>query len=319
MLSGLGAQSCRHFIFFDEQTASLRPRTQRLQSCPIPLFSGEKKARTTMDGSRLVRGSNRRWTETETILALELYCQLPFGRCSQHTPEVISLAKRLARTPSSIAMKLVNFASFDPEHRARGVRGLAHSSRLDHAVWEAAHGDWEGFAQRCARLTDDLGIDPPVKARSSRIELAGRPPSSTSRHAQIEQRIGQDFFRGMVLAGYGARCCVTSLSIVELLVASHIVPWAANPHARLNPMNGVCLSALYDRAFDRHLMTITPDYRIRFSKLLLTMSESENWNHFFTPYEGTVIHLPERWAPDTGFLEQHNQEFSRKSEGVSKT
>jgi len=38
--------------------------------------------------------------------------------------------------------------------------------------------------------------------------------------------------------------------------ASHIVPWAEDERNRLNPRNGLCLNALHDRAFDRHLMWI---------------------------------------------------------------
>ncbi len=46
----------------------------------------------------------------------------------------------------------------------------------------------------------------------------------------------------------------------DLLIASHIIPWAdGTPTQKLNPENGICLSALYDKAFDRGLITISPD------------------------------------------------------------
>jgi putative restriction endonuclease len=50
--------------------------------------------------------------------------------------------------------------------------------------------------------------------------------------------VKQYFFRQMVLASYAYRCCITGLAIPELLNASHIVPWAADPKNRLNPRNG---------------------------------------------------------------------------------
>jgi len=63
----------------------------------------------------------RNWTREELILALNLYLKLPFGKMHSRTPEVIHLAKIIDRTPSSIAMRLVNFASVDPYHQNRGM------------------------------------------------------------------------------------------------------------------------------------------------------------------------------------------------------
>ena len=40
-------------------------------------------------------------------------------------------------------MKLVNFASLDPAHQARGVKGLAGHSRSDEQVWNEFHGNWD--------------------------------------------------------------------------------------------------------------------------------------------------------------------------------
>ncbi|MDB5384736.1 MAG: endonuclease [Planctomycetaceae bacterium] len=65
--------------------------------------------------------ASRKWTRDELLLAMNLYCQLPFGKLHQHNPEIIQLAAALDRTPSSIAMKLVNLASLDPLHQQRGA------------------------------------------------------------------------------------------------------------------------------------------------------------------------------------------------------
>jgi len=40
-----------------------------------------------------------------------------------------------------------------------------------------------------------------------------------------KNRVGQSFFRRAVLSAYNNKCCITGLSIPQLLVASHIVPW----------------------------------------------------------------------------------------------
>lgn len=52
-----------------------------------------------------------------------------------------------------------------------------------------------------------------------------------------KQRKGQDYFRRMILANYGGRCALTGIDIPQLLLASHIIPWADKSHKkdRLNP------------------------------------------------------------------------------------
>lgn len=62
------------------------------------------------------------WTREELTLAVNLYCKLPFGRLHRLNSEVIHLANLIGRTPSSVAYKLVNFASFDPGLKARGIK-----------------------------------------------------------------------------------------------------------------------------------------------------------------------------------------------------
>ena len=75
------------------------------------------------------------WTREELIVAINLYCKLPFGRLHKGNPEVIKLANLLGRTPSSVAWKLVNFASFDPSLKARGIKGASNVSNLDRQIW----------------------------------------------------------------------------------------------------------------------------------------------------------------------------------------
>jgi hypothetical protein len=55
-----------------------------------------------------------KWTRENFLIALNLYCKLPFGQIDQDTPLLIDVASRMRRTPGSLAMKLSNFASLDP-------------------------------------------------------------------------------------------------------------------------------------------------------------------------------------------------------------
>ncbi|MBC8065520.1 MAG: hypothetical protein H7Y17_11860 [Chlorobia bacterium] len=80
-----------------------------------------------------------RWTEEQTRQALELYSQLTFGQFDHRNPQVIALAKAMSRTPSSIAMKLGNFASLDPAITQTGRVGLKGATVLDRKVWAETH------------------------------------------------------------------------------------------------------------------------------------------------------------------------------------
>ena len=104
------------------------------------------------------------------------------------------------------------------------------------------------------------------------------PPAGREREATVRVRVNQSFFRDRILSAYNFRCCVTGLTVQPLLTASHIVPWAEDEKNRLNPRNGLCLNALHDRAFDRHLMWIEDGYVIRFSPKLTSSSQLSTIN-----------------------------------------
>ena len=70
------------------------------------------------------------WTREQLILTINLYCKTPFGRLHKTNPDVINLSKLIDRTPSSVAWKLVNFASLDPSLQARGIKGAQNASKL---------------------------------------------------------------------------------------------------------------------------------------------------------------------------------------------
>ena len=87
------------------------------------------------------QGPRVRWSWDELLLAMHLYERIPFGRQHSRDPDVMALARRLGRTPGSVAMKLNNLTSLDPEEAARGVRGLHGASRLDREVWTEFRAD----------------------------------------------------------------------------------------------------------------------------------------------------------------------------------
>lgn len=123
-----------------------------------------------------------------------------------------------------------------------------------------------------------------------------------------KRRKGQDYFRHMILFNYGCRCALTGINIPQLLLASHIIPWADKSHKqdRLNPCNGVCLSALYDNAFDKGLITISPDdYTVRLSSALRECESQDYYAKHFGSVNGQQIMLPLNYKPNRDFLAYH--------------
>lgn len=247
--------------------------------------------------------TRKAWTEEQVKLAFHLYCQLPFGRLHHSNPEIIALANLIGRTPSAVAMKLVNLASLDPVIVASGRKGLSGASRLDQTVWDEFHTNWEGLVMEADRIREALGDTAAVTTPQVDDPL---PDYTGQTRAQIvQQRIGQSFFRRTVLASYHSRCCITGLAEPRLLLASHIVPWGQDKANRLNPHNGLCLSALYDRAFDQGLITLDEDWRVVLSATL-KKPEPPLQKHFHS-IEGQKIELPERFSPDPVLMQHHRE------------
>lgn len=121
----------------------------------------------------------------------------------------------------------------------------------------------------------------------------------------VKARVNQDFFRELILVDYAEQCCVTGLNVPGVLRASHIVGWAEDEANRLNPANGICLSATYDAAFDRHLISFDEDCRMVLSPALKEFHSNRAFQAQFAAYEGRRISMPKRFHPDQEFLKKH--------------
>ena len=243
-----------------------------------------------------------RWTRDQLLVAFGLYCRLPFGQFNRVNPEVIKYADAIGRTPSALAIRLGNIASLDPEITSTGRVGMRSTSADLRAMWDEMHADWKEFAIESERAlreaegTLDTHIDIDQGRYDGRVGL-DREVSSTV-------RLGQDFFRAALLSAYNARCCITRLSIPSLLVASHIVPWSHDRTNRVNPRNGLLLSALHDRAFDNGLITIDDDMTVRISNSIGDLGD-EFFLNAVVAYEGKPIHTPDKFTPSRDFLAYH--------------
>jgi len=125
------------------------------------------------------------------------------------------------------------------------------------------------------------------------------------RIVEAKTRINQSVFRRWVLGIYDGQCCITGLNVPEALRASHIVAWSDDKKNRMNPSNGLCLSATYDAVFDRHLISFDLDYRMVVSKEIREFCTKDVCKRYFLDFEGSKISLPRKFLPDKQLLQRH--------------
>ena len=250
------------------------------------------------------------WTRPQTLAALHVYLQLPFGQLHQRNPKIKQLAAWIGRSPGSIALKLVNLASLDPMIVASGRAGMANASALDRKIWIELQANWDTVALEAAAEYERLAAGAGVIADADLLEVeipeieVGRTRSAT-----VQVRVNQARFRKAVLSSYDATCCISGLRHEKLVIASHIVPWSEDTSNRLNPQNGLCLSALHDRAYDQGLITVMPDFKIHVS-LKLKVTKGDNFiTDSLLRFDKQSIRLPERFRPAPEFLLWHARHF----------
>lgn len=245
--------------------------------------------------------SSQKWTSEQLKLAFYLYCQLPFGKLHSKNPIIMKMASFLGRTSNALAMKLVNFASLDPSIKSTGRKGLGNASRSDREIWDLFHDNWNKLAEECESLMQGNNNIFSLEENNENNNFFGETHDTI-----VKARIGQNFFRKSVLASYENICCMSGVSIPELLIASHIIPWSKAKDNRLNPSNGLCLSAIHDKAFDKGFLTVLPDYSIKVSNKLSACDCNSKQTKLLIQLNGKSIKLPSKFLPEKDFLVWHN-------------
>lgn len=132
-------------------------------------------------------------------------------------------------------------------------------------------------------------------------------PEGKDKLQLVKQRINQSVFRSIIRKNYQGRCCITGLNIPAVNRASHIIGWAKDPSKRLDPRNGLYLSATYDAAFDRHLISLDDNYRIILSTELKEFHTQESFKQHFKSIEGKLIEVPLVMPPSDEYLAVHRK------------
>jgi putative restriction endonuclease len=251
------------------------------------------------------------WTREQTIIALNLYCKIPFNRVTERHEDIIRIANIIGRKPNAVKMKIGNFGSFDPELKRKGIVGLSNASKLDEEIWNEYNSDWDRLGYESELLIAKYSNTPIEETINADIDLSDLS-RGTTRDAIVKVRVNQGFFRATVLSSYNLKCCITGLAIPDLLVASHIVPWGKDDQNRLNPRNGLCLNSIHDKAFDKGLITITHDYKVKISNQVKKLYREPSIQDLFLKYENKSICTPDRFVPEKEFLSYHHTNVFRE-------
>lgn len=204
-------------------------------------------------------------------------------------------------------MKLVNFASFDPAHRVRNVRGLSNASRADRAIWDEFNANPERLAYESQRAYRRILPDFAPDVGEERRDKILKPLGPTEGTRLVRVRLVQSFFRDAVLASYEYRCAICRLDLLELLIASHIIPWRTSVERRADPRNGLALCAIHDRAFDKGLLTITESLTVLTSRKVKGKTSCRLHSVALIEVEGEALSMPKRFLPDPIALAYHRE------------
>ena len=246
-----------------------------------------------------------KWSREEMIIVLNLYFKLPYGKMDHRNPEVKELARIMGRTDNTVAMRLNNFASCDPKLIERGIKALGDQKKKCKPYWDEFYNNQERLVFESEKiLAEYQDTDLETKYKCILEDIPNNITGET-RQSMVKTRINQYFFRKMVLANYGRKCALTGIDISQLLVASHIIPWAENEKERLNPENGICLSSLYDKAFDKGLISFNDNGKVLFSRKLKNNVGKDYYDKYFTSIEGKLLAEPYKYHPNPLFLEWH--------------
>lgn len=147
----------------------------------------------------------------------------------------------------------------------------------------------------------ELGVSlPDAPLREFERHIANLP-RTTEAERLVVQRVGQDIFRARLMEYWRGCCPLTGISDPALLRASHIIPWAdcESDTQRLDIYNGLLLSALWDAAFDRALVTFDDDGKPEFSLRLSELARAEL-----------------RWHRAISLTDEHRHRLARHRERV---
>lgn len=155
--------------------------------------------------------------------------------------------------------------------------------------------DGDAAAEEMEADPDEVsGFEQQIATRSFAV-----PDSTTTAKTRGS---AQRAFAKEVKANYGSQCAITGIKSSDFLVAAHIVPWSKDQSIRLDPSNGICLSLIMDRAFEKGYILIEDDLTIR-----VAANKIEKDGELLTllaQYDGRKLNAPKVCGPKREYLQR---------------
>lgn len=164
--------------------------------------------------------------------------------------------------------------------------------------------DAQEFAGRLVGLGDER--------LASGADLVAEGDDARRRYvtATFRRRLHQEAFRERVLAAYREQCAFCRLRHAELLDAAHITG-DSEPEGEPVVSNGLALCKLHHAAFDRHFLTVRPDYVIEVRRRILEEEDGPMLLHGLKAMHGRDVLVPRapRLRPDRDRLARRLELF----------
>jgi putative restriction endonuclease len=130
---------------------------------------------------------------------------------------------------------------------------------------------------------------------------------------EVKIRLKQSVFRKKVLNNFSNSCCISNITEVDLLRASHIIPWSENIETRLDPSNGLSLSILYDGLFDQGYFSLSDNLEILVENN--TNNYSEELKNILQNIKGSTISKPIKYEIKKEYLTYHRENVWKGKNG----
>jgi hypothetical protein len=225
-------------------------------------YKGQSKTiRITWRGVYVGQMKDDLWTRKPPFVCL---CMFP-------DPKRVSIAK---------APKDFDKAAFAQQHSCDPEMLRVNTDSSGSYLWVRDHATGLLLMRDWARRIDEVFFGRIGSSSAEGVQddlltiIRDGSKSETERFAEVAARLGQGKFRADLEQEYASACAATGLTVSPALRASHIVPWrASNAKERLDPKNGLLLSANLDALFDRYLVTFRPNGELALSNSLTRVDQ----------------------------------------------
>jgi putative restriction endonuclease len=157
-----------------------------------------------------------KWTHEEMILAFNLYLKLPFGKMHTRTPEIIELANLMGRSVNSVTFRLVNFASCDPYHQQRGVKGMVGGQKQCQPIWDEFANNRDALLFESEKILAEKQHQT-IETKFNDLLFDIQNLKGETKIREVKTRVNQNVFRQIVVANYNKQCAFTGIDIPDLL------------------------------------------------------------------------------------------------------